>query len=430
MACGARQEAPSAPPVPLAIEARPPAASFQLGINEALAVPAARRSRLAAEALHAELAEDGRQVRALGARLVRAHTYNFPRVSCDRLARDPTLVADMDAWVDALGHDLEGVGMLSPWPANQTAATAVAYLPADLDAWGACVTSLVERYDGDGVDDMPGLRKPVRYWEVDNEPDLKNTTRARNVQRGYDPATFCTPGEYALVLTTAARAIRAASPESRILALGLYRPHAASGQAYAKAVLAQPGVRESFDILSLHTYHDDDGERLARGILAVSSLVPEKPVWVTEASVTLEAGPEVQARRVASQVAWAAMAGAERFFWHTLADPPLGEDGKPSERDFGTNSLLQAVAGKPAAEKPAGTVFRLLASELARHELSGAIPDGPGAARLRDGSTLLFAGSRTATAGGRSLRSGRPIPPGTTAEAPAWLDASPLLDSP
>lgn len=31
----------------------------------------------------------------------------------------------------------------------------------------------VERYDGDGIDDMPGLPNPIKYWQVDNEPDAK-----------------------------------------------------------------------------------------------------------------------------------------------------------------------------------------------------------------------------------------------------------------
>ena len=34
---------------------------------------------------------------------------------------------------------------------------------ADFAAW---VHSVVERYDGDGVDDMPGLIRPVRYYEI------------------------------------------------------------------------------------------------------------------------------------------------------------------------------------------------------------------------------------------------------------------------
>lgn len=38
--------------------------------------------------------------------------------------------------------------------------------PAD---WERFVRALVDRYDGDGRNDMPGLRGPVRYWQAANE---------------------------------------------------------------------------------------------------------------------------------------------------------------------------------------------------------------------------------------------------------------------
>ncbi len=48
--------------------------------------------------------------------------------------------------------------------------------PRDPDAWSRFVRSTVERYDGDGTDDMPGLRGPVRYWQAANEfMGAKNT---------------------------------------------------------------------------------------------------------------------------------------------------------------------------------------------------------------------------------------------------------------
>jgi hypothetical protein len=34
------------------------------------------------------------------------------------------------------------------------------------------IKKLVERYDGDGVDDIPNLKNPVKYWQLDNEPDF------------------------------------------------------------------------------------------------------------------------------------------------------------------------------------------------------------------------------------------------------------------
>lgn len=69
--------------------------------------------------------------------------------------------------------------MLSPWSGNATGVETSEYVVADEAAYTAWVTAAVERYDGDGVDDMPGLLAPIRHWEVDNEPDLKNSLRPK-----------------------------------------------------------------------------------------------------------------------------------------------------------------------------------------------------------------------------------------------------------
>lgn len=45
------------------------------------------------------------------------------------------------------------------------------YLPVDTDQYVAFVKAVVERYDGDGVDDMPGLTNPIKTWQVGNEPN-------------------------------------------------------------------------------------------------------------------------------------------------------------------------------------------------------------------------------------------------------------------
>jgi hypothetical protein len=46
------------------------------------------------------------------------------------------------------------------------------YLPVDSAKYQAFVRATVERYDGDGIDDMPGLTVPIRYWQVGNEPNF------------------------------------------------------------------------------------------------------------------------------------------------------------------------------------------------------------------------------------------------------------------
>ncbi len=44
------------------------------------------------------------------------------------------------------------------------------YLPIDKEQYRRFVRAVVERYDGDGIDDMPGLQNPILHWQVGNEP--------------------------------------------------------------------------------------------------------------------------------------------------------------------------------------------------------------------------------------------------------------------
>ncbi len=401
-------------------------ARFALGINEAVSVPQKRlrAGDFAGDSLREHLDRDGQRAAALGARFVRGNTGAFPRTSWWAHTDDPGATDDTDVWVRAVqAHALEPILMVSPWPGNRTANYATAYVPTDMQAYTAWVGALVERYDGDGVDDMPGLRAPIRYWEVDNEPDLKFTTPPRDAVRHVPPGSFCSPREAAEVLLATSGAIRAAYPESRILNGGIFRPFAASGEAYLRDLLAVPGVRDAFDILSLHSYADDEhGDAYARGLRAARALAGGKPLFITETSVASQGdkawmNEAWQARMVASVAARGAVDGARAVFWHTLADPP------PTDRrlSFEHHSLLIGARDGSVREKPSATVYRALAARLAEDDLTGATQDGDGAVRLRSGATLLYEGAREAPTGGVDLATGRAIARGAAAHAPAWL---------
>ena len=45
--------------------------------------------------------------------------------------------------------------------------------PCSMDDYKTFLLKLVDRYDGDGSNDMPGLTKPIKYWDVMNEPEFK-----------------------------------------------------------------------------------------------------------------------------------------------------------------------------------------------------------------------------------------------------------------
>ena len=48
------------------------------------------------------------------------------------------------------------------------------YPPCKPQSYSSWLSKVVERYDGDGFDDMPGLKYPIRHWEIGNEPDMQS----------------------------------------------------------------------------------------------------------------------------------------------------------------------------------------------------------------------------------------------------------------
>lgn len=76
----------------------------------------------------------------------------------------------------------------------------------DYEAW---VKACVERYDADGRGDMPGLKRPVRYFEVGSEFS------------SFEPEP---PAEYVVVLDRAAKAARSASNQVQVLHAAFMAP--------------------------------------------------------------------------------------------------------------------------------------------------------------------------------------------------------------
>ncbi len=111
-------------------------------------------------------------------------------------------------WATAPRSDEEFVYLKGP--ARHLALAGADYLPkpehmAHLRAY---VRSLVERYNGDGVNDMPGLRFPVRHYQVGNE---------------YYNELFWAGSaeEYGHLLREVAGAARAACPDVKIILSGI-----------------------------------------------------------------------------------------------------------------------------------------------------------------------------------------------------------------
>lgn len=86
----------------------------------------------------------------------------------------------------------------------------------DTSAFYNFVQKIVERYDGDGVDDMPGLKVPITYWEFSNEPD--------GACGGYGDIKYANgqqspnslPGMYSRDHSIAYRAVKSACPTCKV----------------------------------------------------------------------------------------------------------------------------------------------------------------------------------------------------------------------
>ena len=404
-----------------------------MGINEAISIPRPfiQSGRYTAAQEAAELAADAASAVGLGAGWVRGNSPVYPY--WDMLSRERA--GDWsrpDRWVRAMQDTgLRALVVLGPWPGNRTANFTDSYPPPDLAAYHAYITGLVERYDGDGVDDMPGLTRPIRHWEVDNEPDLHNQVPPKGAKRQIDPKSFETAEEYAALLLTTAAAIKAADPGATVLSAGIYRPRDGKGRAYFAKVMATPGVLDAIDGVSLHCYFDaDDTRAIVATMAAARAHAPGKPVWITETGVPGDGRkrhttPEWQAEMLVRLhgAFWAE--GASRVFWHTLSSPPGRAMGKAT---FASHGLLQVGVDGKRQPKPAAEAYRRLADHMARATTLQDVPAQGGRLLWTGAGWLAWEGAPTVPEGGATvvdLLSGTHTDAGSSVVAPALILPAP-----
>ena len=149
----------------------------------------------------------------------------------------------------------------------------ISYLPREelMDDYIAWVKVCVERYDGDGKDDMPGLVTPCKFWQVGNEPPpfLK---------------------DYPDLLRITYGAIKTADPEAKVLIAGCPGMPKGYTQHFRRVYL--PILRElngkGFDIFDFHWYGNARGDYDIREVLSgIRRCLRETgfadvPIWITE----------------------------------------------------------------------------------------------------------------------------------------------------
>jgi polysaccharide biosynthesis protein PslG len=116
------------------------------------------------------------------------------------------------------------------------------YRPADINLWLNYVRTVVERYDGDGVDDAPGSPR-LTYWEVWNE---------ENLTLFWPPVPNA--AEYVGFLAATHDAVLEADPTAKVV-LGGLAGHGinAEGTGFLQQIYDNGGG-DYFDVVSVHLY--------------------------------------------------------------------------------------------------------------------------------------------------------------------------------
>lgn len=299
-----------------------------------------------------------------------AGTYNY------------TLLDHLVQSYQAYGVDYVGVAMpFASWDlATRSAAAAVcthffnedyAYLAAagkmdryvDVAAFASMLQKAVERYDGDGVSDMSGLVRPVKYWQIQNEPEGSVCGQFRNDV----PAFFD-------LMKRSYIAVKAACADCQVINGGasvIDKTKAGGSFWYDYAAL---GGKDYQDIIAIH-FNDgkdpgtQDVTELETRIANIKdALGSGKPIWVTEFGVAVNIPPggfvsltETQAASWFTRFYAAGMnGGVTRFF--SDASSFISNGGSKNIKlllPYYTNKLLEAKIGNfTASAKLAAGQYR------------------------------------------------------------------------
>ena len=200
------------------------------------------------------------------------------------------------------------------------------YSPCNKEAYSNWLTAVVERYDGDGINDMPGLKYPIRHWEVLNEPEMQGPELTFYQEDS---------NSYLELLKLSHQAIKAADPNSQVL-LGGQAGMQSKFVDYWKPIIR--GASGYFDIGNIHSISSRDLDFFAseyREFLDDNAFERTR-FWVTEALVGIPPGEQKLtddelARRTMTGYASSFAAGADVIF-NVGGHDPTGGPGRLSAK--------------------------------------------------------------------------------------------------
>lgn len=155
--------------------------------------------------------------------------------------------------------------------------------PCDIEKYKNFLAKVVERYDGDGTDDMPGLTLPIKYWEIMNEPEMQGGSTGGV---GEELKFFVgTPSEYLDILKASYETIKNKDSDAKVLHAGMAGMQQ-NFQDFWNPVFSAGGGNY-FDVANIHSINTDSRREDMYVIKFKKYLegfgIKNKPIFVTEA---------------------------------------------------------------------------------------------------------------------------------------------------
>ncbi|MBZ0190978.1 hypothetical protein KsCSTR_38890 [Candidatus Kuenenia stuttgartiensis] len=238
-------------------------------------------------------------------------------------------------------------------------------VPQAKEAYIEFVKKAVERYDGDGKDDMPGLKNPVKYWQVENEPVIQVKKKQgggpgaggqgagagrqggpppgmgqrggpqgpgfMGGQRGQPPGSDRMGGQtqkgsewkgYVELINITSSAIKSADKNAKVLSGGIVSPPPKMRTEILNEFWL-PVIRaldkDSIDIFDFHWFDDSIIDsyttyKILRNALDESGLT-NVDVWMTETGASSKEGEKGQAIQVIKRYVYPLSYGIKKVFW-------------------------------------------------------------------------------------------------------------------
>ncbi len=188
------------------------------------------------------------------------------------------------------------------------------------NAYLSFVKKAVERYDGDGIEDMPGLTNPVRHWQILNEPSSKPVmTGACSPGPQCASSEWQKPDELFEFLKITVEAIRSADRTARVLAPGtvdvggrindlVYR------NLWSRVIELRPRV-DIFDIHWFGVWSEFKAQYQRYRLKLNEAGMSQVPIWVTESgSPSHKRGERWQALDHVRRFVYPLALGVEKIF--------------------------------------------------------------------------------------------------------------------